>query len=109
MFCVSVSLHFNARLEILDPHISHSEYLVRNRVQAADQQDLIVQCVKCVLYKSGVCISQVLRVYCTRCEDCIVQGVDCVLYRVFSVYFISKSSVNKVDFDIKSDWNTLFF
>ena len=38
-----------------------------------------------------------------KCACCIVQGVQCLLYRVFSVYFTSKSSVNKKDFDIKSD------
>ena len=40
--------------------ISNSEYLVRNQVQAANQQDLVLQGVKCVLCKG-------CSVYCTGC------------------------------------------
>ena len=105
---------------------SDSEYLVRNWVRAAYQQDVILQGLKCVLFKfpvcivqgepnvlyrvysvyctrCGVCIEQVCSVYCTRCAYCIVQGVECALHRVISLYSTQKSSVSKEDFDIKSD------
>ena len=71
---------------------SHSENLVRNPVQAALQQPtsntLVVQVVKCVLYKvwSVYCTSvscvlyKVCRLYCTRCTVCIIQGVQCEFY-----------------------------
>ena len=78
-------------------------FLVRNWVKAAYQQYLVVQGVKCVLYKVLSGIAQVCNVYCTRCADCTVQGVHCVSYRVCSVYLSSKSSEKKEDFDIKSD------
>ena len=58
-----------------------------------------VQVVPCILYR--VCC-----VYCTRCAVCIVQGVLCVFYKLCSVYgthWPGKSSVNKEDFDIKSN------
>ena len=81
---------------------SHSEYLVRNRVQAACQQDLIVQGVKCVLYKVWSVLYKVwsvlykeCRLYCTSCTMCVIHGVQCV--------FTSKPSDNKEDLDIKSD------
>ena len=78
-------------------YISHSEYLVRNQVQAAYQQDLVVQGGKCVLYKvsSVYCTSmqcilyQVCRLYCTGCTVCIIQGVQ----RVFADLQISKSPI----------------
>ena len=62
---------------------SHSEYLVRNPVQSAYQQNLVVQGVKCVLYKicSVYCTNvpfvlyNVRNMYCTRCAVGIVQGV----------------------------------
>ena len=84
-------------------YISHSEYLVINWVQAAYQQNLIVQCVKCVLYKvlSVYCpcvlclLYKVCRLCFTRCTLCIIQGVQCK--------FTSKQGINKEDFDIKSD------
>ena len=68
--------------------ISHSEYFVRNPDWAANQQDLVVQCVKRVLYKacSLYCTSvtsvlyKLCSMYFTRCELCIIQGVKCVLY-----------------------------
>ena len=44
---------------------SNSEYLVRNQVQAAYQQDLVAKGVKCVLIK-------VCRMY--------LKGAQCVLY-----------------------------
>ena len=48
---------------------SHSEYLVRNPVHSAcQQQNIVVQGVQCLLYK-------VSSVYCTRCATCFVQGV----------------------------------
>ena len=55
--------------------ISHSEYLDRNQVQAAYQEDLAVQGVKCLMYKvsSVFCASmpcvlyKVCRLYCTMC------------------------------------------
>ena len=52
-----------------------------------------------------VCILPVwvCHVHSARWEDCIVHGVQCVLYRLISVYFKSKSSGNKEDFDIKSN------
>ena len=50
---------------------SHSQYLVRNQVLAAYQQDLVVQGVKCVLYK-------VLSVYCTSLPY-IVHGMQSLL------------------------------
>ena len=50
---------------------SHSEYLVRNRVQAAYQQDLVLQGVNCVLYKYAMFI---------------VKGVQTELYRMYSLY-----------------------
>ena len=76
---------FHLRLPSLN--ISNSEYLVRNRVQAANQQDLLVKGVKCLLYKA-------CSVYCTsvqcvmyKCALCIVQGGQYVLYKVCSVYY----------------------
>ena len=74
-------------------HNSHSEYLLRNQVQAAYQPDLDVQgetgvlynvsnvyctSVPCVLYK--MCI-----LYCTVCTVCIIHGV----------YFTSKFILKK--------------
>ena len=50
---------------------SHSEYWARNWVQEAYQQDLILQCVKCVLHK-------MLSVNCT--------SVPCVLFKVCRLY-----------------------
>ena len=67
---------------------SHSEYLIKNLVWTAYQQDLVVQYVDFVFY--NVC-----RLYCTRLTVCIIQDVQ----RVFT----SKSSVDKEDFYIKSD------
>ena len=52
---------------------SNSEYLLRNRVLAAYQQDLVVQGVKCVLYKNSMYI---------------LQGAHIVLYKVYCVYHI---------------------
>ena len=56
-----------------------------NRVQAANQQDLVVQGVKCILCKacSAYCTSvpcvmfKVCSIYCTRCPVSIIQGVKC--------------------------------
>ena len=87
--------------------ISYSEYFVRNPVQSAYQQDLVVHGVKCVSYKvcSVYCTNvpfvlyKVCNMYCTRCAVCIVQGVQCVLYTQQT----SKSSVNKEDFKLKSN------
>ena len=86
---------------------SHSEYLVRNPVQSAYQQDLFVQGVKCVFYK--VCsvyytnvpsvLYKVCNMYFTRCTVCIVQGVQFVLYNQQT----SKSSIKKEDFKLKSN------
>ena len=80
--------------------ISQSEYLVRNQVRAAYQQDLVVQGVKGVLYKvlsvyctSVLCVlCKVCSLYCTRCTVCIIQGVPSV--------FKSKARVKKEDYDI---------
>ena len=64
------------------------EYLVRNQVQAANQQDLIVQDVNCLLYQAySVYFTSVPSVllkvgsmYCTMCAVCIIHGVPCEFY-----------------------------
>ena len=74
--------------KVVTSFLSHSEYLVIHQVWAAYQQDLVVQGVKCVLYKvwSVYCTSvpcvlyKVCRLYCTRCTVCIIQGVQCEFY-----------------------------
>ena len=48
-------------------HALDFEYLVRNQVQAANQQNLVVRGVKCVLCKA-------LSAYCT--------SVPCVVFKV---------------------------
>ena len=68
--------------------ISNSEYLDRNQVWAANQQDLVVQGVMCVLYKKySVCFTsvpcvlyKVCSMFYTRCAVCITQGVQCEFY-----------------------------
>ena len=88
-------------------YISSSEYLVRNRVQAANQQDLVLQGLKCVSCKTcSVYCTSVCRVHCWRCAMCIVQGVQCVIYRVCIENFTLKSSVNNWRFQIQD--NLLF-
>ena len=67
-----------------------------NKVQAAIQQDLVKQGVKCVLCK-------VCRVYCTRKAVYVVQGLQCVLYRVCKVNFTSKTNVNQEDLNVTSE------
>ena len=83
--------------------ISRSDYLVPNRVWAAQQQDSIVQGVKCILYKvwSVYCTSlpcrlyNVYRLYFTRCTECIIH--------VLFFNFTYKLGLKKEDFDIKSN------
>ena len=55
--------------------ISHSEYLVRSQVWAANDQVLVVQGVKCVLNKA----CRVLY----KCVVCIVQDVQDVQYEFY--------------------------
>ena len=66
-------------------HRSNSEYLFRNQVQAANQQDLAKPGVKCVLckacsvYRTSVLfvLYKMCSMYCTMCAVCIVQGDIC--------------------------------
>ena len=67
---------------------SNSQYLVRNQVQAANQQELVVQGVKCVLCKacSVYCTSVLYVVFkvcsmsCARHAAYIIRGVKCEFY-----------------------------
>ena len=62
--------------------MSNSEYLVRNRVQAANQQDLVIQGGKCAL-----CNVQGMQCVFYKSAMRIVQGVQYALYKLCSVYY----------------------
>ena len=66
---------------------SNSEYLVRNQVQAANQQNLVehgverIMCQSCSVYRASVpsVLSKVCSMYCTRGAVCIIKIVQCEL------------------------------
>ena len=64
-----------------------TEYLVKNQVMAAYQQDLaevskmcIVYGIECVLYKYAIYIVQNVQITLYRVYSYIIQGVQCVFY-----------------------------
>ena len=63
--------HFSLILLKGENYKSQSQYLVRIQDGAANQQDLFIQGVKCVLHKA----CSVSHMHCSRCAVCIVQRV----------------------------------